>query len=103
MDSNPDGCNCLLKSLILFVRYNGGSVPSSASIQHVENDEFVDEEKIALDLEVEIVGQFNAARVAWPGLLPLSADSTGLHNLWDEVKDFLRNPNSFQEALHGVL
>ena len=78
-------------------------MPSSASIQHVEDDKFVDEKQITLDLEVEIVGQFNAAGVARPGFLPLSADSAGLHNFWDEIKDFLRNPDSFQEALHGVL
>ena len=103
MNACPNSINGGDKRLILFVWGQCGSMPPSAPVQHVENNILMNEEKVTFHLLVKLIRYLNAACVARPGLLPLSADSTGLHYLWDEIEDFLRNPNSFQEAFHGVL
>jgi hypothetical protein len=69
----------------------------------MEDDRFVHEEQVALDLGIERVGKLDAADVcgAWFG--PLSADTTCLHDLRDELEDLVSNTNSFEKALHCLV
>ena len=78
-------------------------MPSCTPVKEVEDNLFVHEEQVALDLGIERVGKLDAADVsrAWFG--PLSADTAGLHYLGYELKDFICNANSFEEAPHRLV
>jgi hypothetical protein len=64
---------------------------------------FVHEEQVAFDLCIERVGKLDAAYVSWAWFGPLSADTACLHDLGYELKDFICNANSFEEAPHRLV
>ena len=73
MDGQPSGVDGLDEGLFLLVRDDESGMPSRAPVQHVEDDEIMHEQEIALDLLVEGVGEVYTARVAGARLGPLPA------------------------------
>ena len=73
VDGYPSGVDGLDEGLFCFVRNDECGMSSRASIQHVENDELVHEQEIALDLLVEGIGEVYTACIAWTKLGPLPA------------------------------
>ena len=61
-------------------------MPSRATVKEVEDDRFVHEEQVALDLGIERVGKLDAAYVSWAWFGPLSADTACLHDLGYELR-----------------
>ena len=78
-------------------------MPSGTPIQHMEDYVFMNEKQITLHLKIERVGQFNTANVTRSWLGPFPAHTTGLHNFWDQVQNFLGYTDSFKKSPHGVL
>ena len=90
-------------SIVYFSWYFSRGVPSRATVKEVEDDRFVHEEQVALDLGIERVGKLDAADIGRARLGPLSADTACLHNLWYELEDLVCNTNSFEKALHRLV
>ena len=61
-------------------------VPSGAAIHQLEDDVFVHEQQVALDLLVEGVRNFYIAGVGRARSLPFPAYWTGVDDLWDELE-----------------
>ena len=73
VDGNPSSVDGLDQCLLGLVWNDKGGVPSCASVQHMEDDELMHEEKITFDLLVEGVGEIHTASIARAKLGPLSA------------------------------
>ena len=68
-------------------------MPPRASVQHVKDDELVDEQEVTLDLLVESIGEVHAASVAGAWLGPLSAHCSSVDHFWNEIKYSVGNSN----------
>ena len=69
MDPNPAQVNGIRQRLFVLVRDESACMPSCASVEHVEDDVFVDEQEIALDLLIEGVRNIHTAHVGMQALL----------------------------------
>ena len=103
MGADPQFVNGCHEHFVYFSWYFSRGVPPRATVKEMEDDRLVHEEQVALDLGIERVGKLDAADVsrAWFG--PLSADAACLHDLGYELKDFICNANSFEEAPHRLV
>ena len=75
-------------------------MPACAWVEHVKDDVFVDEQKIALDLLVEGVRDIHTAHVVRAWLGPHAAHLAGVADLRDQVENCIRDSDTFQEATH---
>ena len=101
MDRDPHLVNGPLQCVLRCVWDRPGSVPSCATVQHVENDVLlVNEEQTALHMFVEPVTVLCARHMAWPGLGPCSTELTHLNCFWNEVQNSLGNSNMSKEPCH---
>ena len=74
------------QGLVGSVLNNDRCMPSGAAINHVEDDVFVHEQQVALDLLVEGVRNSYIAGVGRTRSLPFPAYWTGVDDLWDELE-----------------
>ena len=100
MESNPTLVNGIRKRLLALIWDKGTRVPPCAAVEHVEDDEFVDEQEITLDLLVEGVRNINTTHVIWAWRGPHAAYLAGVTYLRDQIEDFIRDSDSFQEPTH---
>ena len=77
-------------------------MPSGATAQHMEDDMFLNEEEVTLNLVIELVCHFYTADIAWAWFGPLPTDLTGLANFRYELKDLLTDTNTIEEPSHRV-
>ena len=77
-------------------------MPPGASVKQVEDSVVMNEEKIALDLLVEVVGDIDAAHVVRAWLRPHPADLARVADLGDQIQDFIGYSDSFQESAHDL-
>ena len=102
MKSNPTLLNGVGERLFLLVGNQHSCVPSGASVEHVKDDMFVDEEEVTLNLLVEGVGDVDTAHVVGSWICPHSADLTRVTDLWNEIQYLIWDSNSFQEPAHDL-
>ena len=100
MNGNPKLVNGFHQGSFGFVGDEPGSVPSCASVQHVEDDVLLNEEKITLNLFVEFVGDLDTTRMVWPRLSPCAANLTSLNRFRNKVQNSLWYADSVQELCH---
>ena len=100
MKPNPTLVNGIRQCLFVLVRDESACMPTCASVEHVEDTAFVDEQKIALDLIVKGVGKIHTAYVVWAWRGPHAAHLTGVTDFWNQIEDCVRDSNSFEEAAH---
>ena len=87
MGGDPQFLDRLHEGLCVFVGDYSCGMPPSASAQHVEDDLLPDEDRITLNLIVELIRDFHAAHVVRARLGRLSANLARLDNLGDEFQD----------------
>ena len=78
-------------------------MPSRTSIQHVEDDKLMHEQKVTLNLLVEGIGEIHAARVAGARFGPLPAYWASTDNFWYEIENLVCNTYTLKKSFHGVL
>ena len=76
---------------------------AKASINHVEDNIFMDEHKVTFNLVVEFVRYLYTANIVWARLGPFSTNTASLHNIGKHIKDPICNTNPIQEATHDML
>ena len=103
MDRDPHGVDGFHECTLFFVGDDRCCMPSGAAIQHVEDNVFVHEEKIALHLLVESVWNVYTASVARAGLCPGAAHAASVDNFWNKVEDSLGDSDSLKEPSHGMV
>ena len=81
-----DGCH---EGVLLLVGDQAGGVPTSAAINHVEDDVLMDKHQIAFHLLVERVCHIVIARIGGAWTCPLPANLTGLGDFRDDLEDLL--------------
>ena len=89
MDGVPQSVDGLDESVVLLVGYHPCCMPPCASVHHVEDHILVDEEEVTLHLLIELVRNVNRTSVTWPGLRPLTTDSTCLNNFWNQAQNLV--------------
>ena len=78
-------------------------MPSSASVDHVENHSVAVEENVTFDLFIEFVCNLDVGCIPWSWSLPFSTDMARLTHARDEREDSITDTHTFEEASHGVL
>ena len=63
MNTDPELVHGFDESVVFSVRYFACTMPSRASVNHVEHDVFLEEHKVALDLCIEGVMYFGSGLV----------------------------------------
>ena len=102
MNCNPRSVKRLNEGLVFLVGDDDSGMPTCASVKHVKDDELMHKEKIALNLMVELIGDFHTAGVTGAWLGPLTAYVTRIDNAGNHVKNLLGNTHAFKETLHGM-
>ena len=103
MNRDPHGVDGRHECALFFVWDDHSCVPTSTSIDHVEDDILVHEKEVTLYLLIELVRNVHATGVARSGLRPCPANAASVYYLWYKVQDLLRYSYSLQEPLHRVL
>ena len=102
MEPNPTLLDGVGECLFLLVGNQHPCVASGASVKHVKDDVFVDEEEVTLDLLVEGVGDVDTAHVVRSWLCPHSTDLTRVTDFWDQVQNFIWDSDSLKESAHNL-
>ena len=102
MESHPTLLYCVGEGLFPLIGDQHSRMPPGASVQQVEDSVVVNEEEIALDLLVEVVGDVDAAHVVRAWLSPHPADLARVADLRDQVQNFIWDSDSFQESAHDL-
>eukprot|EP00974_Lingulodinium_polyedra_P097222 9422403-Lingulodinium_polyedra.AAC.1 len=89
MSGDPERADRLHQGLLKLVGGKLGCTPPNASVEHVEDYAFADEQKITLNLLVELVHHVNVANVSGAWFGPLSARTTNVDKCWYQVKYLL--------------
>ncbi len=85
MDTDPNLIDGSKQGLLLLVRDEFSSVPTGATINHVENNAFAYEDKVTFNLLIELVSTVNTTNTRGSGSFPFTANGTGVHNFRNEL------------------
>ena len=77
-------------------------MPARAAIEHVEYSVLAYEDKVTLDLIIELVWDLDAAHVVGPWLGPLATDLARLDDIWNEFRNSLGYTNPLEESPHDM-
>ena len=100
MESDPTLVNGIRQCLLVLVWDKSTCMPPCATVEHMEDDVFVDEQKIALELLVESVRDIHTAHVVWAWRCPHAAHLAGVTYFRDQIENSIRDSDSFQKATH---
>ena len=85
-----------------FVGEQAAVCPPDTAVDHVKDNVFVDEYQVTLDLLVELVWEVDVDCVAGAWLGPFSTYSTCFACFRNEVENFVRHANTFEELDHRI-
>ena len=89
MNGHPPRVYCSHKRYVFPVWDDAGGMPAGATINHMEYDKLVSEDKVTLHLLVEGICNFHITGIAWPRFSSFPADSACMHNAGNQVQDHL--------------
>ena len=100
---DPQFIDGLGQRFLLLVDNDLGSMPTGTSVDHVENNVFVNENEVAFDLGVEGVCYLNVACVRGAWLGPFSADLASLADFRYHLQHVVGDSTSLKHPSHRVV